>query len=112
MYEYRANLKRVIDGDTIEAVIDLGFNIKFVEKIRLLGINAPEIFGVKKGSEEYLRGLLAKEFLEKRLANGFVVKTQKDKKGKYGRYIGELFVDNVNVCDEMVKKSLAEAKDY
>ena len=55
-YRYRAKLVRVVDGDTIDLDIDLGFYIRITERVRLEGVNTPEIFRVKKESEEYKRG--------------------------------------------------------
>ena len=55
-YRYRAELDRVVDGDTLDVVIDLGFYIKIKERIRLEGIDAPEIYGVPQDSEEYPQG--------------------------------------------------------
>jgi len=61
-YRYRAELDRVVDGDTLDVVIDLGFYIKIKERIRLEGVNTPEIYGVPQDSEEYRRGMEAKEY--------------------------------------------------
>ena len=64
MYEYRATILRVIDGDTIEARVDLGFDVSVIERFRLYGINAPETKGESreegKAATEYLRVLVAK----------------------------------------------------
>ena len=57
MYQYRAKLKRVVDGDTIDAIIDLGFKMTTEQRIRLKGINTPEIWRQKKDSQEYKRGM-------------------------------------------------------
>ena len=96
MFEYKAKILRIVDGDTMDVDIDCGFNIHFKERIRLLGVNTPETYGVKKESEEYKAGILAKEFVVNLCPVGaeVVIKTQKDKKGKYGRYIAEIILDN------------------
>ena len=57
----------MVDGDTLDVVIDLGFYIKIKERIRLEGLDTPGIYGVPEGSEEYRRGLEAKEYVERRL---------------------------------------------
>jgi micrococcal nuclease len=92
MYEYNARLIRVIDGDTIDCSIDLGFNINMNERVRLKGINTPEIR--TKDLEEKKKGLAAKdrvielfEGIEK-----FIIKTELDKKGKYGRILGTIIL--------------------
>ena len=95
-FEYKAKVLRVVDGDTIDLDIDLGFNAHLKERVRLLGVDTPETFGVRKDSEEYKAGMLAKARVEEKLMpitqNDFViVETQKDKKGKYGRYLARIW---------------------
>ena len=87
MYEYNARIRRVIDGDTVEADVDLGFNIWIRSKIRLLGIDAPERGEVGyDGSRNWLSRILIND------ARGYVVlKTEKDRTGKYGRMLGILY---------------------
>ena len=95
MYEYRAELVRVIDGDTIDCVLDLGFDIKYKCRVRLKGINTPETR--TRDLEEKKRGFAAKDRVVELLDcqnDGFVVKTELDKKGKYGRILGTIVLDN------------------
>ena len=92
MYNYRSTLVRVVDGDTIVFNIDLGFRIQYSCTVRLSGVDTPEIYGVKKGSEEYERGQQASEFTKKWLEdNGpvFLIITQKVPE-KYGRWLAEV----------------------
>jgi len=92
MYEYRAKALSVQDGDTVTLDIDLGLSVHVHERCRLYGINAPETHGVKKDSEEYKRGMAATEFLRNMIEGKEVlIRTYKDKKGKYGRYLVEIF---------------------
>jgi len=113
MYEYRARLIRVVDGDTMDVDIDLGFGIHFQERIRLAGIDTPETYGVKKDSEEYQLGKQAALFVEDKLeGKEFIIRTEKDSKGKYGRYIAIIIVDDVNLNDELVEQKLAEKVEY
>ncbi len=113
MYEYQATLVRVIDGDTVELDIDLGMNVHVREKVRLDGINTPEIFGVKKESEEYIAGLKAKVRVQLLLQNNvLVIQTTKDKKGKYGRYIAKIFVEGKDVGETLVQEGLAVHATY
>ena len=66
-YRYRARLERVVDGDTIDVLIELGFYVTLRERVRLEGIDTPEIYRVPKDSEEYKKGMEAKEYVERRL---------------------------------------------
>lgn len=91
MHEYIGKIERVIDADTLLVEIDLGFGVFAKQKIRLIGVDTPEIYGVKKESVEYARGLSASNFtLDWAHATEWkvVVKTiKKDKTEKYGRYL-------------------------
>lgn len=89
MYFYKATVTSIYDGDTFRADIDLGFNLKIAnEPIRLLGIDTPEIRG-----EERSEGLKAKEYVESKIPVGSQVYllTEKDKAGKYGRYLATVY---------------------
>ena len=90
MYEYRAFVRKVYDGDTITVDIDLGFDVILKnQKIRLSKINTPEIRG--KSREE---GIKVRDIVRSRIANKWIIiKTSKDKKGKYGRWLGEIYCD-------------------
>jgi micrococcal nuclease len=113
MYEYRAKVIEVYDGDTITVELDLGFKIKKEEKIRLAGINTPEV----KGEEREL-GLISRDRLrELILGKDVVITTFKDKKGKYGRYLGDITYTDEDgnvyfVNDWLVEEGLAEYKEY
>jgi len=92
MYEYKARVLRIVDGDTVDLDIDLGCSVHVHERCRLYGINAPETHGVKKDSEEYKRGMAATEFLRNMIEGKEVlIRTHKDRKGKYGRYLVEIW---------------------
>lgn len=86
MYEYAALVVKVIDGDTVDVDIDLGLDVWKKERIRILGIDAPEINAV--GPE----GEAARDWLRTYLVPGDVVilRTVKDKKEKYGRYLASI----------------------
>jgi len=95
MYQYQAEIQRVVDGDTYDIDIDLGLSVWVRnERVRLFGIDTPEVYGVKKDSEEYLLGLAASDFVKSLIRKGTlaVVETIKDSKGKYGRYLVVLYV--------------------
>ena len=94
MYEYKAKLIKVVDGDTVDAMIDCGFSVFRKERIRLEGINAPE--SRTRDKKEKKRGLAAKARLKELIKEGknqFIVRTSIDKKGKYGRLLGILYQD-------------------
>ena len=91
MYEYNYKLVRVVDGDTVDIDIDLGFGMWLrKQRIRLMGIDTPE--SRTRDDEEKKFGILAKEKLQQLLANSRVVKTFKDEKGKFGRVLGDFEV--------------------
>ena len=114
LYFYRANIVSVYDGDTCRADIDLGLHIWLRnEPLRLARINAPE----RRGGEKE-KGLISADFL-RNLINGkeVIIETQKDKTGKYGRYIANIWLPSkdgsyLNVNDYMVQKGYAEYKNY
>jgi len=107
LYAYKAEITEVYDGDTVTANVDLGFNTwRRDEKLRLYGIDAPEVRG-----DERADGLVSRDALRTRvLGREIIVCTIKDKTGKYGRYLAELYVDGENVNDWMV--SAGYAKPY
>jgi len=93
MYKYTATVTRVVDGDTLDLLIDCGFGITKKIRARLYGIDAPETYGVKHSSAEYVKGKAATDFVVKWLKNvnyEVIILTHKDKKGKYGRYLAEI----------------------
>ena len=92
MYEYKCRLVRIIDGDTVDAYIDLGFNVSVKKRIRFYGINTPE--SRTRDKEEKKRGLAAKRRLRElfdKNNNKFLLKSHGV--GKFGRCLGELFFD-------------------
>lgn len=108
MYEYRCKIVKIIDGDTVDVDIDLGFGVWLKkERIRLYGIDTPESRTSDK--EEKVYGLLAKEFLTNMLndENGIVLKTKKDKTGKFGRILGELW-RTTNYADRSINQYLID----
>lgn len=96
MYEYRVKIRKVVDGDTVDVDIDLGFGVWLQnERIRLFGIDTPESRTRDKEEKKY--GLAAKQFLKDRLKSGDVfLRTVKDGKGKFGRILGTFWVEENN----------------
>jgi micrococcal nuclease len=109
MYEYHIKkVTKVVDGDTIDVDIDLGFDISFSSRVRLAGIDTPE--SKTKDAYEKKLGLESKEWLKKALDNGtkVVIKTEKiNSTEKFGRVLGWLFVDDVNLNLAMIDQGYA-----
>jgi len=95
MYEYKATITKVVDGDTVDVTLDLGFDISYNSRIRLYGINTPE--SRTRDLEEKKRGLAAKDRVLELCPVGASVtlKTVKDGKGKYGRILGEIYIEGI-----------------
>ena len=108
LYYYKATLLRIVDGDTIDLQVSLGMDVYKKERFRIANIDTPETYGVKKGSEEYKAGMASKERLTELLNGEILIRTVKDKKGKSGRYLAEIFVNDVNVGEQLVKEGFAK----
>jgi micrococcal nuclease len=118
MYTYKVKLERVVDGDTIDADIDLGFDVSVKKRIRLQGINAPE--SRTRDLEEKARGLAAKDRLKAILEGAKEIQLCSHGVGKYGRCLGELHVNTLdgkecltlaNVNELLIKEGHAVAYD-
>lgn len=110
-YNYGVTIDRVVDGDTLDVMIDLGFNTHIKRRIRMHGINAPE--SRTRDLEEKARGLASKERLIELLNEDNIV-MKSHGKGKFGRVLGELFVkkenEYISINDSLVKEGFA--KEY
>lgn len=110
-YKYKAKVVRVVDGDTIDLIIDLGFDTFRKERFRLYGINAPE--SRTRDLEEKKKGKAATVYLKNLVKHLKYVETIKDKKGKYGRFLINLYYkDDRCINDIMVERGHAIYKDY
>ena len=110
MYTYKIKLDRVIDGDTIDAYIDLGFDVSVKKRIRFMGINTPE--SRTRDLEEKKYGLKSKKFLQEQIkkAKSITIKTYKgDETGKFGRILGDVWCDGKSVNQLMCKVGHAVA---
>ena len=108
MHEYKAKVVKIIDGDTIDVDIDLGFDVILSkQRIRLYGIDTPE--SRTRDKEEKFYGKISAQFLKDRCKKGsyITVRTHLDKKGKFGRILGEIIVDNINLNKQMIEEHLA-----
>jgi micrococcal nuclease len=111
MYEYRIKkVTNVVDGDTIDVEIDLGFSVSYSQRLRLAGIDTPESRTTDKA--EKVLGLEAKEYLKSKVkdAKDVVVKTEKpDSSEKYGRILGWVYIDGStkSVNEQMIEDGYA-----
>ena len=112
MYEYRAHVNRVVDGDTVDVDIDLGFGIILKdERVRIMGIDTPE--SRTRDKVEKIFGLASKERLKELLGKETILKTQinkdgEDMKGKFGRILGDFIVEEWEGQPRMVTDVLIE----
>jgi len=107
MYEYNCKIVRVVDGDTVDVDIDLGFDTwKCGERIRLYGVDTPECR--TRDAQEKAAGLLAKKFVEDALHVGGTYILSTREKGKFGRYLGVIMLsDKTSINAALVKERLA-----
>ena len=104
MFEYKCKVTKVVDGDTVDVDIDLGFGVWLRDqRVRLYGIDTPESRTSDPFEKQY--GKAATEFLKKWLDGGDItIKTHKDGRGKFGRILGELWVFDTNVNKKMIEE--------
>lgn len=108
-FSYRINkVTKIVDGDTIDVLLDMGFDIKYQSRVRLFGIDTPE--SRTRNKEEKVRGLLSKSYLKDAIkkAKKLTIKTHKGSEtGKFGRILGEVFADGVNLNLKMCQEGYA-----
>ena len=112
-YVYRCVVTRVVDGDTVDADIDLGFNMIYKERIRLMGIDTPE--SRTRNKKEKALGLAAKAYMKELLKENkgdIILRTSKEGKGKFGRILGTLLIydGKTNVNQMLIDEG--HARDY
>jgi micrococcal nuclease len=111
LYTYNAKLDRVVDGDTVDALVDLGFDTWKKVRIRMMGINAPE--SRTRDKEEKKRGLAAKKYLIDLIKSNesmFILKSHGV--GKYGRCLGEIFLKDTEVSANQMMINEGHAVEY
>jgi micrococcal nuclease len=106
MYTYKAKCIRVIDGDTIVAEVDLGFDTYKKVRVRLEGIDAPEVR--TRDLKEKAEGMKSKEYLEDIFSINREFTLVSNKVDKYGRCLGTIFIEDVNINEEMLDIGLAD----
>jgi len=108
-FSYRVDkVTKIVDGDTIDVMLDLGFDIKYKSRVRLFGIDTPESRTRDKVEKKY--GLLSKKFLQEQIKKSkrVTIKTYKgDETGKFGRILGDVFLDDKSVNSLMCTKGHA-----
>ena len=108
-FSYRiSKVTKVVDGDTIDVIMDMGFDIMYKSRVRLFGIDTPE--SRTRNLDEKKRGLLAKKYLQEALkaGNKLSIKTYKDNEtGKFGRILGDVFIDGKSINAQMVMDFMA-----
>ncbi len=114
LFTYEGVVTNIVDGDTMDIEFDLGFSIKFTERVRLYGIDAYEPT-LRKGTteEEKKLGIEAKAYLIEKLQGQIVfVETIKDEKGKFGRYLANVSYKGTLINEDMVNKGYAVEYAY
>ena len=106
MYTYKISPLKIVDGDTIDAEIDLGFDIKVKKRIRFMGINAPE--SRTRDLEEKAKGLAAKDRVKQLLDGCKNITLKSHGIGKFGRCLGELHLDTIDGQEKLTLVSLNE----
>ena len=99
IYVYRATIMKIVDGDTVDVQVDMGFDTFQNMCIRLFGINTPELRS--KSIDERIKAQEAKKFVQDKIPVGskIYIETFKDKKGKYGRYLANIYEDRPGVAE-------------
>ena len=108
-YTYAAEVQRVVDGDTIDVTIDVGFRIHLAnERIRILCVDAPETR--TRDLAEKAAGIIAKSWLRERLSRADVVIVQTVEDDAFGRWLAHVYADGVSVAEEMLALGFAERR--
>jgi len=106
-YSYRVkSIVKIIDGDTFDCIMDLGFDVLLEARVRMAGIDTPE--SRTRDLEEKKFGLLAKEWLIEHLNDDIIISTQLDnEKGKFGRVLGTVWAEGTNINEKMIEEHMA-----
>lgn len=111
-WKFKAKTLRVVDGDTVDFMVDLGFSVYHRVRVRLAGVDTPEVFGVKRESEEYKAGKDATAYTEQWLEEhqddqGHVYITTYQQTGKFGRYLADIHsgIDYSDTLNEALLES-------
>jgi len=109
MYTYKAKVLKIVDGDTIDVDVELGFDVVLAnQRVRLFGIDTPE--SRTRNLEEKFRGLLSKSHLQEQCPKGSKILLESRDRGKFGRILGILYhIDNteISINDKMIEEGFA-----
>lgn len=101
MYEYRAEVLRVVDGDSVWLRVDCGFDLRLDMSVRLYGVNAPELNTPEgQASKAWMKQMLP-------VGSAVMLRTYKDKREKYGRYLGTLIKGGMNINETLLSERMA-----
>lgn len=117
-WQFPARVERVVDGDTLDVTLDMGFRVRREVRVRLKGLDTAEVYGVKEGSDEYQTGKEHSEFTEAWIearqdspdSYPFVARTEKVT-GKYGRYIAVIEGPDGDVLNDDLIAEYPEIED-
>ena len=110
MHYYKVkSVDRVVDGDTIDVTIDLGFSLYYKTRIRLAGIDTPETR--TRDLREKAAGIRAKDYLMECIEKAEEVTLQTEKTGKFGRYLGIVYADGIDLNQTLIEEGHAEVYD-
>lgn len=106
-YSYRVkSIVKIIDGDTFDCIMDLGFDVLLEARVRMAGIDTPE--SRTRDLEEKKFGLLAKDWLGNHLNDDIIITTELDnEKGKFGRILGTVWAEGTNINEKMIEEHMA-----
>lgn len=106
-YSYRVkSIVKIIDGDTFDCIMDLGFDVLLEARVRMYGIDTPE--SRTRDLEEKKFGLLAKDWLGNHLNEDIIISTELDnEKGKFGRVLGTVWAEGININEKMIDEHMA-----
>tara|TARA_B100000902_G_C27216875_1_gene867486 strand:+ start:714 stop:1136 length:423 start_codon:yes stop_codon:yes gene_type:complete len=106
-YSYRVkSIVKIIDGDTFDCIMDLGFDVLLEARVRMYGIDTPE--SRTRDLEEKKFGLLAKDWLGNHLNDDIIITTELDnEKGKFGRILGTVWAEGTNINEKMIEEHMA-----
>lgn len=114
-WRYKAEVTNIVDGDTIDVRVDLGFRTEKEIRIRLYGVDTAETYGVEKESKEYKLGKEHERFVRDWIesADDLVLETIDDEKGKFGRYLATLYNDSgKSLTDAMIESYPSVEQSY
>lgn len=112
MWEYRATVDKVVDGDTIDFTVDLGFNTQTKIRTRLADVDTHETYGVGHDTEEFRLGTIETEFVEEWLSDAEKVTIETEKTGKYGRWVAYVYNESGESLNVALIENFDVAKSY